>query len=253
MRTSATTIVPPTMKNVGILARLTLLINTVLIGTLMSTNAIASGKYQTLGSIRETVRMFAIEQHEGSGRDTEIEVGHLDSRLRLARCSQPLSAFSPHDQARPGHMTVGVRCEGNRPWTLYVPVRVNSYINVLTLTASKPRGSTLNHSDLRAVRKNIATLPHGYFTDMEEVLGMEVRRPLRPGDVLSPNAVTQPRMVTRGQEVWLIAEAGSISVTAKATALQHGSQGDRIQVRNLSSGRVIEAEVIDENRVRTAL
>ncbi len=203
---------------------------------------------QSLESITEAVVEFVRQEHEGD--DIQVEATRLDPRLRLAQCELPLVTFAPHAQQRPGHMTVGVRCEGRQPWTLYVPVRVTQHVEVLTLATSLTRGAVLRASDLRPVRRDLTTLPHGYFTKLEDVVGMEIRRPVRAGEILTPNAITQPRMVNRGDEVLLIVESGSLSVSAKAEALQDGALGERIQVRNLSSRRVVEAEVIDRHRVR---
>ncbi len=215
--------------------------------------ALADDQRQSLDSIRHAVKTFIAEQHVVVGEDTQIQISRLDSRLRLAACESPLNAFAPHANNRPGNMTVGVRCEGERPWTVYVPVRIDSYIEVLTLTTAVTRGTVLKESDLRPIRRNLATLPQGYFTDPVDVIGREARRSLRAGDIISPNAIAEPHLVNRGQEVWLTAEGGGISVSAKAEAMQDGAQGDRIQVRNLSSRRVIEAEVIGPQQVRTAL
>lgn len=213
----------------------------------------ASQQHQSLESIRKAVYSFVGEQHAALDTDFELEIGRLDPRLRLVACEFPLSTFAPHPSARPGHMTVGVRCDGQRPWTLYVPVRVHSYLEVLTVGGTIPRGRVLQDDDLRPMRKSLATLPHGYFTDPAAVVGMETRRALRAGEILAPNAVAEPQMVSRGQEVWLTAATGGISVSAKAEALQDGARGARIQVRNLSSGRVVEAEVVGPNRVQAAL
>jgi flagellar basal body P-ring formation protein FlgA len=218
---------------------------------LLTVGPASASPVQTLESIRAAASAYAAELHPDE--DVELDVGRLDPRLRLAQCEQTLSTFSTSGHQRPGHLTVGVRCEGARPWTLYVPVRVNSYVDVLTLAQSVPRGSVLTVADLVPLRASIATLPHGYFTEAAEVIGMEVRRPLRAGEIVAPNAIAQPRMISRGQEVRLVADSGGISVSARAEALQDGARGQRIQVRNLSSRRVVEAEVTAAGEVRARL
>jgi flagella basal body P-ring formation protein FlgA len=111
----------------------------------------------------------------------------------------------------------------------------------------------LSRQDLVAVQRDVGALPYGYFTDSETLVGQQLKRPVRPGDILSPAMVAPAPAVERGQTVWIAAESGGIKVTMKGEALADGAIGERVPVRNLSSKRVLEAEVISANLVRVAL
>ena|SRR5690625_4909016 len=89
---------------------------------LVSPPLFAHGPIQSLDSIREIVGEFVRQQHPND--EVDLVINRLDPRLRLRQCTEALETFSPHAQHRPGHLTVGVRCRGAHPWTLYVPVRV---------------------------------------------------------------------------------------------------------------------------------
>jgi flagella basal body P-ring formation protein FlgA len=217
-------------------------------------SAIAMADVQPLEDIRAAITTFIAKEYPSAENvQPEVVVGRLDPRLRLSRCEGMLEAFSPHGQKTSGNTTVGVRCNHGKPWTLYVPVTINGYTEVLTLATPLPKGTVLKKSDLAPIRHNIAALPHGYFSDPARLVGMELRRPMRAGEVVTPNAISTPAVVERGQQVILIAETGMIAVSMKAEALQDGSIGQRIQVRNLSSRRVVEAEVVSRNVVKVVL
>lgn len=217
---------------------------------LLSTSA---GAAQSLTDIEQTVKSHVKREFSSLGTISAIEITSLDPRLKLAACEKRLEAFTANGQRRLGNTTIGVRCSGARPWTLYVPVKIVSQVTVLTAAQPLSRGALLTAADLVPVVRDAATLPHGYFTQPKELIGMQLRRTLRVGEVILPNAVGQPPLVERGQAVLLTAETGGIKVTMKGEALQDGGAGERIQVRNLSSRKIIEGEVLGRNHVRVPL
>jgi flagella basal body P-ring formation protein FlgA len=213
----------------------------------------SAGAAQSLAEIEQAVKAHVEREFSTLGTISAIEITSLDPRLKLADCDKPLEAFTANGQRRLGNTTIGVRCSGVRPWTLYVPVKIASQVTVLTAAQPLARGALLKPSDLVPIARDAAALPHGYFIEPRELTGMQLKRALRAGEVILPNAVSRPPLVERGQEVLLTAEAGGIKVSMKGEALQDGAAGERIQVRNLSSRKVVEGEVLGRNHVRVPL
>lgn len=214
--------------------------------------ATAAGK-QSLARIAETVERYVRSEFADLGEISEVQISSLDPRLNLPACALPLETFPAQGQRRLGNTTVGVRCEGARPWTLYVPVRIVSRVTVMAAARPLPRGSRLGAADLTPISRDAASLPHGYFVDAEALLGMELRRAVRAGEPLTPSVVSAPPLVQRGQQVLLSAGSDAISVSLQAQALEDGAAGELIRVRNLSSQKVLEAEVVGPHRVRVPL
>jgi flagella basal body P-ring formation protein FlgA len=213
-------------------------------------SAAAAVQTLPLEQIRAAVHAFITAELDG--KDAELEVGRLDQRLRLPACNEPLDVSRPAGQ-RVGNTTVSVRCPGTQPWTLYVPVTVNLYETVLSAAGTLARGSTLKVADLAPIRRNIATLAYGYYLRPEDVIGMELRRTLRPGEILTPANIKAPALVASGDQVLLVADTGGVRVAMKGEALQEGAAGERVQVRNLSSRRVVEGEVVGRGLVKVTL
>jgi flagella basal body P-ring formation protein FlgA len=57
-------------------------------------------------------------------------------------------------------------------------------------------------------------------------------------------------MVMRGQHVTIIAESGGLDLRVKGKALMDGRQGQTIQVKNLSSQKLIYAQVVGTGMVK---
>lgn len=210
--------------------------------------AAQNSAYQSLASIRSAVKSF-IAQSRDSEKVSQIQVGRLDPRLRLPQCQEPLDTFRSNGSRGYGSVTVGVRCGGAKPWTLYVSAKIVAYGTVYTLTKTLPRGTVLGKRDLKPVTRNLAELRPGYIDDPKEALGMALRRPLHMGEIVNSNALEEPTLIKRGDQVQVLAESGGIRVSSKGTALEDGARGEQIRIKNTSSKRVIRARVVAANRV----
>lgn len=215
--------------------------------------AAAGDGYQPLAAIRKAVDQFVQEHLQGPGVVDGIAIEHLDPRLRLAACGDPLQPFLLDGQPSASRFTVGVRCPGPKLWRLYVPVRITRHIEVLVAARPLPRGVALTRDAIRLERRNATDLSRAWYTDPKQLLGLETRRAIRASEVISPQLLASPRLIRRGQELILFATTGAMTVTMKGEALEDGIAGDVIRVRNLSSSRVVEGRVVAADKVRVSL
>lgn len=214
----------------------------------------ASAAYQSHDSIRERAQQFLLQQLDPSQRaDAQIEIGRLDPRLRLRQCAAPLQATALGGRAPVGATSVAIRCEDDRPWKLYVTARVVVFDEVLVAARALRRGDSLRASDLRRERRDLSRLPYGYLTEAAEAEGKLLQRSYLAGQVVQPNHLEAPQLVKRGQQVTLHARTGGVEIHMSGEALSDGAQGERIQVRNHSSDRIVEGEVVAKGVVRVRI
>jgi flagella basal body P-ring formation protein FlgA len=209
---------------------------------------------EPLSAIRAAARSYVESLIPGSaGERSTIQVGELDSRLRLAHCSSTsLSASLPAGMNLEARSTVGVTCTGPVHWTVYVPVTVESTINVLVLTHAVSRDARLTAEDVTVEKRKTAGPGTAYLTAPSELNGRTVRRALAAGTTLAVEMFTPSLIVHRGQEVTLLSSGGALEVRATGRAMNDGASGSRIQVQNLSSMRVVEGVVESADLVRVA-
>lgn len=220
---------------------------------LMMTNTLSSqaADYQEHASIYSVAKRFmqqhlATQQHQ----DATVTMSKLDRRLNLNRCDKTLEAFLPRGSRNMGNTTVGVRCTGNRPWSINIPAKVSVFRNVLVSTKLLSRGESIRPGDLKLASRNLADLPHGYLQDYDDSLGMNVKRRIMPDTAVTPAMLKKPQLIKRGQKVSIISDAGRAQVRMLGKALAGGAAGDRIQVQNASSSRKLEGVVTSDGAVR---
>jgi flagella basal body P-ring formation protein FlgA len=201
-------------------------------------------------AIVDAVKQFlASHQEEETAGERNIQVGHLDPRLNLEQCAEPLQTYLAPGAKTVGKTTVGVRCQSPRPWALYVPARVDLYQTVYQTAGNLPRGHIIRDTDIAPIKQNLTRLHRGYFSDKDQLLGKETRRRLQQGQVITPNQVKAPLLVKRGEQVELIARSELFAVRMNGKAMMDGARGDRIRVKNLSSERIIEGTVTQAGQV----
>lgn len=209
---------------------------------------------QSHDSIRHAAADFAFEQALGqTDRQPVVKAGRLDSRLRLARCDVPLEAFSPRGGRTVGNVSVGIRCLGPKPWTLFVATYVSLPGDVLVANRFLARGELVTRDDVRLEERDLARLQNGYVSDLKDAVGKRVKRSLRVGRILTPRSLAEPKLVKRGKRVTLVLNANGLEIRAVGEALRDGARGDIVQVKNLSSRRVVEGTVDGTGIVRVQI
>lgn len=213
---------------------------------------VAAQEFQSLASIRKEATDYALAAAKRAMPDARLAVraATLDSRLHLPLCDSPLQSSAPSRGRKVGNTVVSVRCNGSRPWKLYVPVKVQARLMVLVAAQPLVRGTQVEADMLSRTERDVAQLPYGYFTRQKAVLGQVLQRNLSPGKVLTPGVLRPPLLVRRGQVVTLAAGADGFSVTTQGVALQDGARGALVRVRNSRSKRVVQGVVTGSGQVQ---
>jgi flagellar basal body P-ring formation protein FlgA len=218
---------------------------------ILQVSLLAAEPIQSRESILESARQFISTLAEREYHSPpDVEIGRLDARLMLTACTEPLQTFLPPGGRTLGNTTVGVRCAGVKPWTLYVPAEVTVFRQIVVTSRPLTRGTTLTTADLRLAKRNLATLRAGYLTDVSQALGNNIKRSLPMHAPLTASVLEAPHLIQRGEHVTLLSESSKVRVRVIAKALMDGALGDRIRVRNTSSKQIVEGIVVSPGIVK---
>lgn len=220
--------------------------------------ALANSNYIDINDLSAKVQAFVEQQmqpaypHLKLGETLLVVPGNLDSRLRLGACDSPLTFklnTSGHGNA---NLTVKTSCQGGPRWSIYVPVKIETYEAVLTVNKNIARGELISEEDLTPINMNTASLGNGYVRDAARLVGLEAKRQLRSGEVVKLNQLKQPDLISKGDTVVLRARTRVLSVVTEGTALANGHLGEQIKVRNDRSNRVVDGLVMGPGEVQVA-
>ena len=223
--------------------------------TLVLLSTSVRAEVHPVDDIRLAAEQFLIQELgvTDTEKDVSIEIGQLDKRLRLVPCTDGLEARFPPGGRRDGNTAVHIQCAGPVTWQLYVPATVERYAEVLVANRTLPRQHTLSAGDLRFQRIETSRHAGSYHEEKNALIGQQTRRSIRPGQIIGTQHVSPREIISRGQRVTILAENGSIAIRMQGEALENGTLGERIRVKNASSGRVVEGEIQASGHIRVAL
>lgn len=212
---------------------------------------VIAGSFQSHKSIFDAARKQVEKPFSAQElKDIKLKFGKLDPRLKLKQCNIPLQGFTTGRQRKTGRMTVGVRCADRKPWSMNVPVTISQFKQVIVATDNLQRGEKLMRNNIRLESRDVASMPYGYLDDMDDSIGLEVKRRINAGTSITPSMVKKPKIISRGQKITILAMAGAMQVRMSGKALANGAVGDRISVMNTSTKRKLEGVVAKDGTVR---
>ena len=222
-----------------------------MIGTSSTTMA---QPFESLENIANTAITYAENLvDEAAYTNVSINTDNLDQRLKLPQCSRSLNVVPAGSNNNPSRFIVGVQCQGEKPWKVYVPVNIDATIMVATSNSTLPRGTILSETDISLEEHSIQQLPLGYLSKLNKIKGMELTRQLNSGTIITNTMIKPRQLVKRGQEVTILAIGDNIEIRMNGTAKANGAKGEWIPIENRTSGRNIEAMVVSEQVVKVKM
>lgn len=197
--------------------------------------------------IEEHVLMELSQQYEGR---IHITANHPDSRIQLRTCpEEQLTVFNPYHSSLLGSFTMGIRCEdNNNHWALYIPTKTRLEKSVLLAKHPINKGKKIMAEDLYIGEIDVSRLK-GYFSEPSQVIGQVARQTINDGAYLTPQMIEKPVLIHKGARITIQAINKQVKITMTGIALSDGSLNDVIQVKNLSSKKIIEGEITETNQV----
>jgi flagella basal body P-ring formation protein FlgA len=210
------------------------------------TSGSSADEIQDQGSIRAAIEA-AIEPRFAAmhGTQGEVEVGTIDSRLRLPACSN-INVDLP--AANSAMMTAKVTCPDPN-WTLYVPVHLHAWIEAVVASTNLAPNTALTASELTRGRADAFAGNGGLITDPRQAEGKILRTGVTAGAPILSLQLDLPISVHRGQRVMLTLNDPGMTIKTTATALDDGRVGDTITVQNADSQKTLRATVARDGGV----
>ncbi|MCG5074977.1 flagellar basal body P-ring formation chaperone FlgA [Paraburkholderia tagetis] len=200
--------------------------------------------------IRATALAFLQQQSAGLPGKVSITVGTVFPR-GLAACAA-LEPFMPPGARMWGRTTVGVRCVGAKPWTLYVVGRVAVDITYYVAARQVDAGQTLSAADFAPREGDLASLPRTIITDPTQANGAVALARITAGLPLRTDMLRSASSVVIGQTVKVIAVGSNFTISSEGSVLNNAAPGQMVRVRT-AGGQIISGVVKDAATVQVQI
>ena len=119
----------------------------------------------------------------------------------------------------------------------------------VVLTKSVQRGEIISAVDVMLVQR--AAIPGvGYFHDIDDVVGRRAKRAININQIIRSRHLAFDYAIQKDQSVIIESKIGSVTVASAGIAIADAQLGERVKVKNNSSGLVVEGVVISAKKVR---
>jgi flagella basal body P-ring formation protein FlgA len=108
----------------------------------------------------------------------------------------------------------------------------------------------LEAGDFTTHRVLVDSLPDRQLLHMDQCIGQEAVEDLRPGTIMTAQLVNPVPLVKSGQLVTVNLRRGSVQLREVARALEQGSLGQTIRVRNENTRDMLDVTVIGAQEAR---
>ncbi|RQT19676.1 flagellar basal body P-ring formation chaperone FlgA [Burkholderia contaminans] len=169
----------------------------------------------------------------------------------LAACTT-LEPFMPTGARLWGRTTVGVRCAGERPWTVYLQAKVTVQATYYVAARQIAPGEPLSAADLVARDGDLTVLPLAVITDPAQAIGATALARISAGLPLRQDLLKSAASVSAGQTVRVVAAGPGFTISAEGSVLANAAPGQSVRVR-MAAGQIVTAIVKDAGTVEIPL
>ncbi|CAE6770808.1 flagellar basal body P-ring formation chaperone FlgA [Paraburkholderia haematera] len=205
---------------------------------------------QDAESIRSAALAFLQQQSAGLPGKVDITVAPAFPR-GLAACAM-LEPFMPSGARLWGRMTVGVRCAGDRPWTLYLQARISLRATYYLAARAMAPGEVFTAADLVARDGDLTGLPQAIVTDPSQAVGSVSLVRIAGGMPLRRDMLKSAAAVSIGQTVRVVAAGDGFAISAEGSAMNNASPGQQVRVKT-ANGQIVSGIVKDGSTVEIQL
>lgn len=153
------------------------------------------------------------------------------------------------DWGAPFTLTLEIAVDSLVARRLNVPAQVAVSQPVLVAARETPANARLRAEDVQVEVRRLTRPLSNYLNDAAQLRGFVATRTLTPGEPVTTDAVASGYVVQPGDKVRVLYQSGKINISINGEARAAGRIGDRIQIKNLASGQLLQAVVTDEGAV----
>ena len=138
--------------------------------------------------------------------------------------------------------TIAFTVDGKPAGNCVVRGRLEALAEVVVATRALRRGDTIDADMLRLDKQRIDRL-NGPFFATADLLGKEVTRAVGAGQAIEQAHIGAPAVIHSGDLVRIYARKGALNISTQGQARTDGRLGETIQVKNITSNKLIHCRV----------
>ncbi len=170
----------------------------------------------------------------------EVRTGSVELRASTLQVRNTFAPFS---------IAVEILVDGKVARRLQVAAQVEATADVVVATSDLAEKTRIRPGSYRIENVRLDRDLNSYIFDPEQLRGVTLNRAIASGQPITTDSFVPDIVVKRGDVVRIVSDSGRLKISLTGEARASGHIGDRIQVKNLQSGTLLQAIVVDEGIV----
>jgi len=215
-------------------------------------------------TVSAAVQILKVEEIEKIGRDyildtlewdkdrIDMKITYEGNRILLPQGNVTVDCKLPGRKKRIGRVyfmcMVKMSGETKKRLRLYADVKIT--YDVFRPIRSLKMGHVLQPGDVELTQLKSDQVLRNIISDEKDIVGHRLIRSLEEGETILTHMVKRIPLVKNGDRILIIANKGSLRVTAPGVMRQNGFKNDTVRVENLQSRKIILGTVIDSRTIK---
>jgi len=195
-------------------------------------------------------------QDRGYQNKFEIELGNRSLKIYVA-ANEPatIGVENLSVNRSTGRFVATMVTPANKPGAKRYRLtgRIHKLVQVPVVGRRLSRGDVIRKNDIEWINVREYTLRRGYILDDNEIIGMAAKRYIAARAPIATSQIQRPQLVSKGDLVTISLNAGQMSLKTQGRAMEAGSHGDVVRVKNSKSKKVVETRVTGKGTVKVSL
>jgi len=209
--------------------------------------------YQTIPEMqfREIFHKYLCRRLNKQGSDIVINELKVMGNMAVPAGKVSFQVFQKTRKKLDGHVKViaMVSVNGMLKNKVSLSAWVDVFESVVRTSRNLKRREVIKKGDVYLERINVSHLSKNVLTDIDRVIGLMVKHNVKEDTILKKWRLEKPPIVERGDKVIIVAESGTLKISAPGRVLEKGYLGELVKVQNSMSKKKLYAKVVNSQTV----
>ena len=201
--------------------------------------------------IRQRIEMYLLKNYAENHKMIVINCDSLPTRIPVNLIDWEIKVETKYNEVKTGDNIVEVTVFSRKEIynNFETTVRIQTFDDIVVAAEGLQPEQKITENMVILNRFETTGMDGNYFLDIADIIDLQTIRKIDQGQPIFSNSIELPFVIRRGDVIKIIVKINNIQITSYGKALQDGKKGDRIEIVNKDTGKILKAEVIDKQTV----
>lgn len=173
--------------------------------------------------------------------NVDVPTGAVEVRAKSGTVKDLFSPFP---------VSIEILVDGRVVKRISAMTQVEATMQVAVAARDIQPNERIKETDISIETRKLEKAVTNYFRDFSGLKGADASKPIAKGEIITNTSVVAGLVVKVGDKVRILYQSGKMQIAVSGEARASGRIGERIQIKNIQSGILLQATIVDEGLVQ---